>query len=510
MSITWTNWAGSLTAAPSQLLHPASASDLQSIVLNNRGKTIRAAGTGHSWSPLVPTGDVLVDMSNVVGDGGRKAWRWQQGGRDLVTLVPSARWADVRDALTDPSVGVPRMYLPTAGVVPSINATGFLAAGCHGTGWMQLTVSDLIHEIQIIGADGKVHVFSEDSTPDEMPAVRVNLGTLGLISQVTLNVEPMYNLWDQELVLETSSVMGPNPSNAGGVVDPSKLSALVTENDYVELFWFPWSGSGILHPTSLDDGFIWAKLWNRTTDLPRNIPPQPPDWQNFFAELVMGLVAEHPRAYSLIPPVEWGLWQTLRTSIETVASTNGFIAEAPVVLHYQSQAFPVIDIEIAIPIPSKGPRSWDFTNIVKAWYQVVNLVCPDYPNQIYPLTVCMHARFIKNSQALLSPATEAAGSNTHYCWIEVLSAYPKAVPDPQKRQQLIADFTNLLNAIAPLWVDQMKGRPHWAKYWQDIPNINIRSRYPQNNIARFNQLRSAMDPNGMFLNTFLKGLNMWA
>jgi hypothetical protein len=510
MSSTWTNWAGSLTADPSQLLQPASLSDLQSIVRNNQGHTIRAAGTGHSWSPLVPTNDILLNMSNVVDSSGRKAWRWQQGGRDLVTIMPSAAWADVRAALTDPSVGAPLMYLPTAGVVPSINAIGFIAAGCHGTGWMQPTVPDLIHEIQIIGADGNVHVFSEDTTPNEMPAARVNLGTLGLIYQVTLNVEPMYNLWDQELVIQTSDVMGPNPAGNNGAVDPSKLSALVTRNDYVELFWFPWSGSSIWRPTTLDDGSIWTKLWNRTTDPPRDIPPQIPDWQNFFAKLVMEEVAEHPRNYILIPPVEWGMWQTLNSNIEKVIATNGFVAQAPVVLHYQDQAFPVIDLEIAIPIPSTGPGQWDFTNIVQAWYQVVNLVKLDYPNHVYPLTVCMHARFIQNSQALLSPATEAAGSTTHYCWIEILSAYPKAVSDPQKRQQLIADYTTLLDAIGPVWVGQMNGRPHWAKYWQEIPGINIRSLYPAGNISQFNQLRSSMDPNSMFLNDFLKSLDMWS
>jgi hypothetical protein len=402
------------------------------------------------------------------------------------------------------------MYLPTAGVVPSINATGFVAAGCHGTGWMQPTVPDLIHEIRIIGADGKVHIFSEDSTPNEMPAARVNLGTLGLISQLTLNVEPMYNLWDQEHTLNTADVMGPNPVDSGRPPDPSKLSTIVTKNDYVELFWFPWSGSSIWHPTSLDDGSIWVKLWNRTTDPPRDVLPQPPDWQNFFAELVMEKVAENPRDDILIPTVEWVVWQTLNSTIGKVTSTNGFVAEAPVVLHYQNQAFPVIDIEIAIPIISSGGGQWDFTNIVNAWYQVVNLVRPDYPQHVYPLTVCMHARFLKNSQALLSPATEAAGSDTHYCWIEILSAYPKAVSDPQKRQELIADFTTLLNTIGPVWINQMNGRPHWAKYWQNIPNIDIRSLYPKNNLAQFNRLRSTLDPNGMFLNSFLKDLDLWA
>jgi hypothetical protein len=77
------------------------------------------------------------------------------------------------------------MYLPTAGVLPSINATGFVAAGCHGTGWDQPTVSDLIYAVDIIGADGQIHTFSEDTTPDDMNTVRVSLGMLGVIAKVS-------------------------------------------------------------------------------------------------------------------------------------------------------------------------------------------------------------------------------------------------------------------------------------------------------------------------------------
>src|SRR5258708_1775620 len=261
---TWKNWAGSLYAEPAQCLNPASVADLQNIVTSNQGKTIRAAGTGHSWSPLVPTESVLVDPRGLT-ENGKKAWRWQQNGLDLVTVVPSASWIDVRAAITEPNGSLPQMAFPTSGVIPSINATGFIGAGCHGTGWNQPTVSDLVYAMEIVGADGQVHVFSEDATPNEMSAVRVNLGMLGMISKITFKVEDMFNLYDQELVMATADVMGPNPASNQGQVDPSKLSAMVTGNDYVELFWFPWSGASIFHPSSLTDGSLWVKLWNRTT-----------------------------------------------------------------------------------------------------------------------------------------------------------------------------------------------------------------------------------------------------
>ena len=154
-------------------------------------------------------------------------------------------------------------YLSSTGPLPTINAAGFAAAGCHGTGWHQQTLSDLIYAVEFVGADGQVHVFSEETTPNDMATVRVNLGTLGIITKVTLRVEPLYRLQDQELVVPTENVMGPNPEKTDGEIRPANLHKLVTENEYVELFWFPGSGF---------DGEIWVKKFNRTTDDPRDVP----------------------------------------------------------------------------------------------------------------------------------------------------------------------------------------------------------------------------------------------
>lgn len=509
---TWENWAGSLYATPADCENPTTVADVQSIINNNQGKTIRAAGTGHSWSPLVPTESVLINPRGIT-ENGKKAWRWQKNGMNLVTVTPAASWIDVRNAITETNGNLPQMAFASTGVIPSINATGFIGAGCHGTGWNQPTVSDFVYEMEIVSADGKVQVFSEDTTPDEMAAVRVNLGMLGIITKITFKVEEMFNLYDQENVMKTSEVMGPNPASNNGVVDPSKLAAMVTGNEYVELFWFPWSGSSILHPSSLTDGSMWVKRWNRTTDPVRDAPSQMPWWMDFISAVVMEQVAENTPVgsdlHGLIPVVEWGTWTALEMSIKAIEKTNGFVNQAPDVMFYQDYAFPVIDLEIAIPIPSTGNNQWDFTNVVNAWYQNVNAVKSNYGSGIYPITVCQHARFIKNSQSWLSPAYEVAGSDTHYCYIEILSAYPKAVSSAEQREYMTAYYNSLVDQIGPVWINQMNGRPHWAKYWQTIPDINVASLYPKANREAFNTLRTSLDPTGMFMNDFLKSLNLF-
>src|SRR5215203_1028692 len=88
----WVNWAGNVTSVPNQIARPTSVADVQALVQKSAGGTIRAFGTGHSFTPLiVANGQTLVDLSNFT-DGGRKAWRWQDKDRNLVSCVPSARW----------------------------------------------------------------------------------------------------------------------------------------------------------------------------------------------------------------------------------------------------------------------------------------------------------------------------------------------------------------------------------------------------------------------------------
>jgi len=340
----WVNWAGNLASVPSAIASPANLADVQDLVRKNAGGHIRPVGTGHSFSPIaVANGQIQVGFGKFT-EGGRKAWRWQNKGQNLVTYVPSATWADVRDALTTPDNPLPRMYLSTTGPLNSINATGFVAVGCHGTGWHQQTLSDLIYAIEIVAADGQVHVFSEETTPDEMATVRVNLGTLGIITKVTLKVEPLYRLRDEEIIVATESILGPNPAKTDGEIRTENLHKLLMENDYVELFWFPGSGF---------DGQIWLKKFNRTTDDPRDVPLRPDGWVDQIADTVMHWSSENPLLWNVVLPLTW---TTIRDRANAITAKGGFVTEAPRVLFYADRAFPVLDLEIAVPLPATDPR----------------------------------------------------------------------------------------------------------------------------------------------------------
>ena len=59
-TIPWRNWSGNLVAHPARRFSPASESELIDYLSRTNG-AIRPVGSGHSFSPLVPTdGDLII------------------------------------------------------------------------------------------------------------------------------------------------------------------------------------------------------------------------------------------------------------------------------------------------------------------------------------------------------------------------------------------------------------------------------------------------------------------
>ena len=539
----WRNWAGNLLAYPKNIFTPDSVEELQDRIKKNPNREIRVVGTGHSWSPLVNTSDILINPKNITKANGEKVWMEKIGNEDVITFFPSASWLEVREVLEKAN-----KFLPATGGYPYINAIGFLATGGHGTGWHYPTVPDFVYAMEIVDSKGNINHFSENKTPNDMEAIRVNLGVLGVITKVSLKVVPMFNLKNEDIFSETKKIIGINPLENKGVVDDSILRELVTANDYIELYWFPFSSRHLGKTFSdangmfRDDGQIWIKKYNLTNEsetegVDRILKKRKiDDIQSSFAAELMDKMAENPTNPYVVPSSGHLVWASLVKNIiggkirdditsyvddigenivvDSIENPKPFVAKAPPLFYYGERRgdkidIPyVMDLEIAIPIP-KQDGEWDFSNIVRAWYQVVNYVHKKASKGVYPLTCCIHARFTGNSQSLLSPVYEEKNSDTRYCWLEIWTAYSKEDEADERKKDLMP-FEDMVKEIGPAWIE-MGGRPHWGKYWQSIPNINtlIKSCFPKANVNKFNELRKKLDPDEKFLNPFLENIKLF-
>ncbi len=469
---TWQNWAKTLSAQPQCLFYPESADDVVTIVnqAKTEGKKIRVAGSGHSWSPLVPINQyiVVVEKMNTVQTG------TDANGNPTVTVQPGATMGDVAKATMAANIA-----FPTNGVLPDIQEGGFVAAGCHGTGWQQPTIPDLVTSMDVVLASGEKRTFSvETDGEDVMNKVRVHLGALGVVTSMTFTIQEMFWVHNIDETKLMTDVVDRN--------DPSKLKQLVADNEYVELFWFPFNSWTLFGGVQPEKDEVWVKRYNtETTQQPSEHCPPTSFWDE-LATLIGGKFLEIlPTFPYLTPGFLKGAW----TFAPKTSDCYAYVTHS---FHYPPTAFPVLDFSWALPIDD------DFSNATQSWYDMVDGVYDWAKQDKFPVNVTGHARFIKNSQSLLSPAYQPAGSSTHTCFIEFLS-----VPGTQ-------DYDEFANFMGQKWM-ALGGRPHWAKLFQNVEGIIP---YTQrsfdtgsgNNMKEFKAFRDSLDPNGMFMNGFLDTL----
>jgi hypothetical protein len=121
----WTNWSGSVSFEPDRILEPDSESELQEIVRRcaEEDQTVRVAGAGHSWTPVVETEDIVVSLTNMTG---------------VVDHDPEAKTATLYAGTTLEEAGTElhdrNLALPNLGDVTMQTVAGAFGTGTHGTG----------------------------------------------------------------------------------------------------------------------------------------------------------------------------------------------------------------------------------------------------------------------------------------------------------------------------------------------------------------------------------------
>jgi L-gulonolactone oxidase len=181
----WTNWSGEVRASPAETVEPASVAQLRDAVLRAReaGRRVRVAGSGHSFTPLVPTDGMLVRPGrlNRVLDVDRTAGlvRVQAG----ITLHALSLALDGHG-----------LALENLGDIDVQTVAGALATATHGTGLRKPSLPAQVHAVQVLDAAGELHDADARTRPELWRAARVSCGVLGVLTEVTLRAVPAFTL----------------------------------------------------------------------------------------------------------------------------------------------------------------------------------------------------------------------------------------------------------------------------------------------------------------------------
>jgi alditol oxidase len=173
------NWSGNVTYGAARILEPSSVDELRRMVATS--PRIRALGTRHSFSTVADTGGDLVSLAclppsvEIAPD------------RATVTVAAGMRYGDVAMALQAAGFA-----LHNLGSLPHISVAGACATGTHGSGNTNGNLATAVAAIELVDAAGDVvHLRRGDADFD---ASVIALGTLGIVTRVTLDIEPAYDV----------------------------------------------------------------------------------------------------------------------------------------------------------------------------------------------------------------------------------------------------------------------------------------------------------------------------
>jgi alditol oxidase len=175
------NWAGNVTFGPERFHRPSSLSELQRLVASS-GR-VRALGSGHSFNRLADTPGDLVNLAGmprlVVVDSARAS----------VTVSAGLRYGELARELHNAGRALPNLASLT-----HISVAGSCATGTHGSGDANQCLAAAVSALEMITADGDIVTASRESDPDRFPGMVVALGALGVITRLTLDTVPSFDM----------------------------------------------------------------------------------------------------------------------------------------------------------------------------------------------------------------------------------------------------------------------------------------------------------------------------
>jgi FAD/FMN-containing dehydrogenase len=243
--MTWQNWAGTVTAEPSRWYRPQTAEAIAQAVKDaaSAGLTVRALGSGHSFTPAAATSGAALDLSGWTGVisaelaprrgvEGESSPLGQAEPADAQTGLVTVRSGTTIRAL-NAALDALGLAMPNLGDIDAQTISGAISTGTHGTGARLGGIATQVAGLELVLADGSVVSCSPQQRPDLFNAARVSLGALGVISAVTLRCVPAFTLAADERPMPLAEVT-------------ARFTEFAADNDHFEFYWFPYGRNALV------------------------------------------------------------------------------------------------------------------------------------------------------------------------------------------------------------------------------------------------------------------------
>jgi alditol oxidase len=175
-----TNWAGNIDYRTERLYTANTVAQVKQFV-TKRGK-FKVLGTRHCFNRIADSADEFLSIKTM---------------SDVLALDPKARTVTVNGGI---SYGQLCPYLDTRGFalhnlasLPHISVAGACSTATHGSGEQNGNLATAVSGLEIVTPNGDVVSLSRKDGETFNGAV-VGLGALGVITRVTLDIQPTYRM----------------------------------------------------------------------------------------------------------------------------------------------------------------------------------------------------------------------------------------------------------------------------------------------------------------------------
>ncbi|MES1147515.1 MAG: FAD-binding protein [bacterium] len=174
-----TNWAGNLEYSTDRIAAPRTEEELQHWVAVN--PKLRALGTRHSFNQIADSKHLLLSLEHLNKIAEPEPLTQTvtvQGGvtySQLAKFLHSRGWA-----------------LHNLASLPHISVAGAVATATHGSGYKNGNLATAVTGIKIVGPGGKPQSLTKQDK--DFNQMVVNLGALGVVTKLTIRIEPRYQV----------------------------------------------------------------------------------------------------------------------------------------------------------------------------------------------------------------------------------------------------------------------------------------------------------------------------
>lgn len=480
----WHNVGRNQTSTPRLSFWPETLEDLITIVRQAEADktTVRALGSGHSWSDVARTDDYLVYPDQL----GRPLPLDDYGLREglafplerLVRVESGMTIRAINDYLDDENR---RLAFINLGGFDGQTIAGVTSTSTHGSGINFGPLSDFIRSLELVGSGGKVYriepsvesgraltdaarfaqahpdpaaweLIQDDTT---FRAVTVGMGCMGLIYSLVLEVRTAFHLRETRTPLTTWTEIRES-------LKDGRIRATPEHYEFV------------LNPYEVDGK-------RRCLVTTRVETTQPGDGErNLFVRYrsILEIGALWARILAWIAP------QTLKGMINTAIEAlvdKDYTEKSFKVFHIgEANYLPAISAEFAVPVEGDA-----YLAAIDRLIEVAEEV--GRKERLY-LSAPVAVRFVKGTDSLLSMMN---GRDT--CMLEVIAL--AGVKNSPRIMQRIEE------ALLPLGV-----RPHWGQI-NNLTRDRLAAMYGDR-LATWQQVRRRFDPRGTFASPFTRRVGL--